>query len=290
MEIIKKVKLFETTYGIAVGDAYGLPYEFKIRDQFFISYYMQGFGSHNQLAGTWSDDTSMTLATIAAFKDGKLNPRDVADNFIDWVVDKKYTVHGEIFDIGMRTAKALNYYQQQKNFLLDNDINSNGNGSLMRILPVIFADNYSEELVEEISAITHPHQISKDCCKIYTNFAKKILDTRVDKLELFEFLTDENIRFGNILDLNLIKHGTHDNMSSDGFVIHSLEAALWSFFHTSNYADAIINVVNLGGDTDTIGAITGGLAVLYYGINTIPDIWLEVLLGQEIIENTLKNV
>lgn len=155
-------KLKGAIYGLAIGDAIGVPYEFKHRGTFTCTD-MIGFGTHNQPIGTWSDDTSLTLATLDSINkyNEEINYADIRKNFKNWLHDGIYTPFEEVFDVGGTTAKAIN---------IGYGINSedaNGNGSLMRILPLAFIENVTDEEIGNVSAITHAHAISKDACVQY---------------------------------------------------------------------------------------------------------------------------
>ena len=272
------MKLHDAIYGLAIGDAFGVPYEFKKRDTFNVTDWMIGYGTYNKPAGTWSDDTAMTLATLAAIENGHINRRNLADNFLAWKNEGAFTVDGT-FDVGGRTKQALDYYATHGEFLQDNDIYSNGNGSLMRILPLAFM-NVNDSIIDEISAITHPHEISKMCCKIYVHFIRYMLRyPEADKHTLWKYARD---LCGDLVQIDQPKN----NVLSDGFVIHTLEAVFYAFFNSDSYKDAIMTAVNLGDDTDTVAAILGGIAGIYYG--DFPVEWYETLRGRNIINDVLE--
>lgn len=284
-------RIYDAVIGLIVGDAFGVPYEFKPRYTFTVNPEMTGYGTYNQPKGTWSDDSSMTLATIAAFYDGDENlyASDVADYFLKWLYDAYFTPFQETFDVGGRTKLALNYYAENGSFLFDNDIMSNGNGSLMRILPVAFAKNYSDALIDEISSITHPHEISLSCCRIYAHLIRYILENPgCTKVDLIARLNCDNFKENNIINVERVLFGTIDDILSDGYVVNSLEAALWSFFNRGSYQASIITAVSLGYDTDTIAAITGGIAGLYYGYDNIPKQWINNIANLDYVKYIIK--
>nr|DAU94855.1 MAG TPA: ADP-ribosylglycohydrolase [Caudoviricetes sp.] len=266
-------KLKSAIYGLAVADAVGVPYEFKTRGSFRATD-MVGYGSHNQPKGTWSDDTSMTLATCDSIKEcGCIDASDMLAKFRAWAYKGKYAIDGRVFDIGCTTSAAL-YTGKGKD-----DERSNGNGSLMRIIPLAFADASDDE-IKAVSAITHAHDISKAACVCYVHIVRALL--RGEKLkDILESIESpfERLRTINTLDESEIKSG--------GYVVSTLEAALWAVSTTDNYRDAVLKVVNLGNDTDTVGAVAGGLAGIIYGFEGIPSEWIESLKGKDIIENCL---
>lgn len=274
-------KLFDAAAGFIVGDAFGVPYEFTPRENIEVNEKMIGYGSHNQPAGTWSDDSSMLLATIDAIGFSYFDARLIALNFLHWLYNGKYTKYGKVFDIGVRTYQALSWYNTHNTFL-DGDEFSNGNGALMRILPLAFLDDVTDEKIDNIAAITHPHQISKSCCHIYVRFIQALLDGCSDE-DLREKIVELNDNENGILDIDAIFHIDRTGIKSSGYVVDTLEAVLWVFFHTNSYKEAIIEAVRLGYDTDTIAALTGALAGIKYGIGDIPYAWYDQTITQDII-------
>lgn len=179
----------------------------------------------------------------------------------------------------------------------------NGNGSLMRTLPLAFYLKDEENIeklyqtVKEVSSITHGHFRSVFACFVYVIFAIELikgkdkkaayLHTQKTALEFAEiqgFNPKEIQLFDRILK-NDISDYHEDTISSGGYVLHSLEASLWCFLNSESYAEAVLKAVNLGEDTDTTGAITGGIAGIYYGFENIPQEWISVLARKEDIEN-----
>lgn len=265
-----KNRLKDAIYGLAIGDAIGVPVEFKQRGTFHIDD-MIGYGTHNQPKGTWSDDTSMTIATCDSIKElGYIDCDNIRDKFCDWMRDAKYTVDGIVFDIGGTTMTALKSGRGLDDFY------SNGNGSLMRILPLAFID-VNCEIVSAVSAITHANPISTDICCQYVSIAKQLLEGKDIKDAIASF----SDKISHIYELN------ESEIKSTGFVVDSFEAALWAVSTTDNFRDAILKAVNLGDDTDTIAAIAGGLAGIIYGLDNIPAEWIETLRGKEIIDKCL---
>lgn len=256
--------LRDAIYGLAVGDALGVPVEFMDRDSYEVTE-MMGHGTHNQEAGTWSDDTSMTLATCDSIrKNGKIDIEDMRAKFKAWLYDAEYTVDNDVFDRGITVMRALDMGKG-----LDGEYD-NGNGSLMRIVPLAFTDA-SEEEIRACSAITHAHDLSTGLCVKYVEIARRLI--KGDSLE--SVIPSE------------IATRSRDNIKSTGFVRDTFEAALWALANSDNYKDAMLLAVNLGSDTDTVGAVAGGLAGIVYGIEGIPAEWMEVLRGKEVIEKCL---
>lgn len=283
--------------GVAVGDALGVPVEFKSRE--FLTTHpvtgMMGYGTHTQPPGTWSDDTSLSLCLAESILEG-LDLNQLAQKIIAWKNEGYMTPHGNMFDIGGTTRAAIEKMEngitpELCGFSHEND---NGNGSLMRILPllVLTKDLTLEErfeLTRKISSLTHSHIRSVLACHYYLEFAKKILEGKTPKESYFEMQTEfsdfillKQINPNEIAKFNRLVNGaifdlSENEIQSSGYVIHSLEASLWCLLTTDNYKEAVLKAVNLGSDTDTTAAITGGLAVLTYGENSIPKEWINEL-------------
>jgi len=275
-------KLHDAILGLAIGDALGVPYEFKKRGSFLCTE-MVGYGTHNQPEGTWSDDTSMVLATLDSLKsnDGKIVPKDMFERFNYWLLYGDYTAHGEVFDAGIATCKALQTGKPQTGEY------DNGNGSLMRILPLAFVPCTDDE-IRAVSAITHGHRISMDACVIYVHIAKRLLAGE----SICEIIP--TLQYDKPFDrLHRIDQLSTSEIKSSGYVVDTLEAALWAVSHKSNNADKeksfrndLLDAVNLGQDTDTVGAVAGGLAGIIYGLDEVSD-WVETLQNREELERYL---
>ena len=289
--------------GFAIGDAMGVPLEFCIREklQKNITTEMLGYGSHNVPKGTWSDDTSMTLGLIDAInKTGNIIPTDIADNFVKWAENAEFTATGIRFDIGITCLKAIVNYEKGINPTecgLDDEF-SNGNGSLMRILPLIYYcyakkmnNNDIYKVVRDVSSITHRHEISIMGCYIYVLFGIELLNganlneayKKIRESDYSMFSKQCQEKYSRIIntDISLLNI---DEISSSGYVVDTLEATLWGLLTTDNYNSAIIKVINLGNDTDTIGACVGGLAGIYYGLEDVNENWKSSLLKYDYIE------
>lgn len=266
-------KLKDAIFGLAVGDALGVPFEFKNRGEFECTD-MVGYGTHNQPEGTWSDDTSMTLATCMSIKKRKcVDLYDIRKQFERWLFDNKYTPFNEVFDCGNTCYCAI---QDKKGC---DDERSNGNGSLMRIIPLAFVEDISDEIIKDVSSITHAHTISKDVCVKYVRIAMDMLDG-VDLRKSIENRTSKNF-------LSSLFDSDESDIASGSYVVDSFKASLWCLLNTNNYKDCVLKAVNLGSDTDTTAAIAGGLAGIIYGYDSIPKDWIEKLQRKDLIEECL---
>lgn len=286
--------------GVAVGDALGVPVEFKKRGTFHVTG-MQGHGTYDQPLGTWSDDTSLTLALADNLLAGGDRPdlECIAWGFTQWYDKAAYTPHGKVFDVGNATAEAIKRLKkgvapEKAGGTGERD---NGNGSLMRIAPLtfyMFGIRSAEErfrIVREVSSITHAHEWSVAACYIYVEMLNKLRMGRKKKAAYAElredfargvpFISKATLgKFVRILE-NDISTLPEEDIRSSGFVIDTLEAAFWCFMTTDNYRDAVLKAVNLGDDTDTTGAVTGALAALAYGLDSIPQEWREQLAAYD---------
>lgn len=272
-------KLKAAVYGLAVADALGVPVEFKERGTFHVTD-MIGYGTHYQPVGTWSDDTSMTIATCDSIvKECCIDLDDMRAKFNAWIEWGAYTAGGNVFDYGGTTAQALRTGKGVDHAY------SNGNGSLMRILPLAFVHDITNEQIRAVSAITHAHEISKEACVIYVDIAKKLLAGE----KLLDILHGLAVGAETpFYRLPSIAECTEDEIRSSGYVVDTLEAALWVLANTDSYEAAVLKAVNLGSDTDTVGAVTGGLAGIIYGYDAIPDKWIKALRGKDVIDSCLS--
>ncbi len=306
-------------FGLCIGDALGVPVEFKDRDRLKQNPVtgMRAFGTHHQPAGTWSDDGSLTLCLADSLCRG-YDLHNIALKFLQWYHEEIWTPHGRVFDIGIATSQAIHRISKGTSPALcgGTSESDNGNGSLMRILPLLFyIKNFPIQerfdITKNVSSITHGHIRSVLACFIYLELALEILKGK-DKWEAYttmqktvrNFLDhnpvcsqNEMDKFHRILEL---KTGEYDlaplhilqeeEISSSGYVLHSLEASLWCFLTSETYSGAVLKAVNLGEDTDTTGAITGGLAGIYYGFENIPEEWVAELVRKKDIEKLCEKL
>lgn len=277
VKAMKRNKLRTAVYGALIGDALGVPYEFMDRGSFRCTG-MIGHGTHDQPAGTWSDDGSLILATCKSLQDndGKVNKEDIYRKFKSWYEEGTFTQYGDVFDIGIATRNAI---ETGKGQCGERD---NGNGSLMRILPLAFTD-CSDEEVREVSSITHGHWISTEACSIYIQIIRKCL--KGEKLADVVRSLDLGEPFHRI---SIIDSFPENEIKSGGFVVSSLEAAIWCILTTDSFRDCLLKAVNLGNDTDTTACIAGGLAgACCYDFEEIPQEWIDAIVKKEIIDGCL---
>ncbi len=316
-------KIYDAFFGQAIGDAAGVPLEFTSpeRDECYVPVTeMIGWGSHHQPAGTWSDDTSMTLATLDALSEsGEAPDYDrIMQNFTSWYLAADYTATGEVFDIGVTCGSAIDKYRYGHG-ALNCGMNSEsacGNGGLMRIMPALFwclAKNgpgvieheKSRKVIHMLTALTHAHPRCLVASGLYLAACEELLDVkrncgaapsedvkseallkgfaRARKVyEAIPELAAELPYFSRIFDGDFAK-APRAEIKSSGYVLHTIEAAVWCFLGTDSYKDCIIRAINLGHDADTVAEVAGGFAGLYYGQDEIPASWYETLLASDMI-------
>lgn len=274
---------------------------------------MRAYGTHNQPAGTWSDDTSMTLCTLKSLTKG-VDYDDIMNRFCRWVDDGYMTAYGKLFDIGRTTLYALRLYRSGTPALQcgGTDVRDNGNGSLMRILPAIFylrreygatcMDNPEAfELIHNLSRLTHGHAISQIACGLYCCIANDLMngatlqdaiDSAALVLKNWYGLREEFVPWiseFDFLNAETLAALPEEAIKSSGYVVDTLQAALWCLITNRSYHDCMLKAVNLGYDTDTVAAVAGGVAGILYGAESIPEDWLYVLAKKEEIIRLCEN-
>ena len=300
--------------GVVVGDALGCPVQFESRRE--VAGHpvtgMRGYGTFNLPEGSWTDDSSLTIALLESI--GRLSRIDLDDimgNFMKWLYDGEFTPYGYSYDVGHGTMQAIGRYKRSRKAQKcgGEEEWNNGNGSLMRILPACIycskklrGGEMSERdailAVHAVGGLTHAHIRSNIACGLYFFMADQVMNEEgslrerlqaglTRGFEFYEaFLADqENLRlYDRLKDLESFAAVPVDRIKSSGYVVDTLEAAVWSLITTDSFEQALLKAVNLGDDTDTVGAITGGLAGLYYGYDKIPADWLSAIKRREWIE------
>lgn len=300
-------------YGVVVGDALGCPVQFESREEVATHPVtdMRGYGTFNLPEGSWTDDSSLTLALLDSInRKNDIDLDDIMNNFIDWLEYGKFTPYGFSYDIGKGTIRAIRTYEK---FLNPYECggkgeNNNGDGSLMRILPCCLycyekglSDEDAIEIIHNVSGLTHGHIRAKIACGLYYFIAKSILDNDGTLLERVEKGLDYGFSFYDwhgydayelehykrLRDVEVFADTPEREIRSSGYVVDAFESAIWSLITTYSYKSALLTAVNLGLDTDTVGAICGGLCALYYGIggnDGIPQEWIDKIQRKEFID------
>ncbi len=279
-----------TLLGLACGDAVGTAVEFRTRGTFPRITDMIGGGPFSLAPGRWTDDTSMALCLAESLiRRNGFDAKDQMGRYLNWWQWGYLSATGECFDIGMTVKDALLRFQQNDNpFAGDTDPQTAGNGSLMRLAPVVLyyfpllADvlHYSAES----SRTTHAAPEAMECCQLFGQLLVNALngETKLPLLEARNLVLNEP-KVVAIAERSYIAK-SREQIVGSGYSVASLEAALWCFHHTSTFADAVLEATNLGDDADTTAAIVGQIAGAHYGVDAIPAAWLEKLhMREEIV-------
>lgn len=288
-------------YGFTLGDAFGVPVEFLERDTYKVEE-MIGYGSWNVPAGTWSDDSAMMFITMEHLVNG--NGLDqLKQAFCNWAHRGYWTYNDEpAFDVGITIREVINRWERDgMHEKAKSDEFSNGNGALMRILPIALW-TYRKRLqgdelflyVKKYAELTHGHVRSTLCCYHYTLIVHQLLEGAMveDSLsfankvvtEMLKQYPDEAQHFERLFTIG--DYPRHD-IASSGYVIDTLEAVYWSLLNSRDYYEAIHTAIHLGKDTDTIGALTGGLAGLAFDKLNVPNHWFDMLPKQKEIQELI---
>lgn len=334
--------------GLITGDALGCPVQFMSRSEIRnrpkgpVSD-MEEFGTYHMPKGTWTDDSSMALAALTSIreKDG-IDPEDIMERFMNWEFDGEYTPYGEAFDQGLTCVEAIFRYARGENATSCGRTgeHANGNGALMRILPVCLyyveqvrqgkcTDADAVQGIHAVASLTHNHLRSNIACGLYYFMVKVLAESsgqyEIDQkkkmsedadLKTLEVVNAAEFSTGKSL-VDLLQKGLDEGFAfyekdvanltqlafyertrnlasfsetlekeivSSGYVVASFEAALWCLVTTASFKDCLLKAVNLGDDTDTVAAIAGGLAGLFYGYEAFPKDWLKVIAKREWIE------
>ncbi len=291
-------------WGVIIGDACGLPVQFSDREDLVKNPVstLIGHGTFNKPRGFWSDDGALTLATADALSQGESLP-GLMECFAGWLLQGAYTQDGKAYDMGQTTLTAIRNYQ--RGMPVDRcggrSLYDNGNGSLMRILPVVLwlrakysagfmVNPVARQYLHDVSALTHAHPIAQMACGLYASVADALLEglpipKAIDRgiHQAMTVYTDDPLfqpyltLYDSLGDIQKLKRKAASKIRSGGYVVETLEASLWCLLTTASYRDAVLKAVNLGHDTDTTAAVCGGLAAIAYGPASIPAEWIEAI-------------
>jgi len=304
--------------GLIVGDALGNPVQFMHRDRLKARGPVTGMeagGPYHTPIGAWTDDSSMALCTLASIREnGEVVPGDIMDNFVLWDRKGEFTPLGYAFDQGCTCLSAIDAYARtgDETSCGRTGEHANGNGALMRILPVcIFyvercrnictSDDVAIESIHRVTALTHNHLRAQIGSGLYYFLVKSIIygeGTLMDRLQsgidhgCAYYRRDlrnlsQMMHYQRLFDLKEFAALPESAIRSSGYVVDTLEAAVWSLLQADNYHDTLLTAVNLADDADTVGAVCGGLAGLFYGYDRIPEEWLSVIIRREWLENMM---
>lgn len=293
--------------GLLVGDALGVPYEFHDRISIppfeEIEFEPPGYFRRSHAGvpiGTWSDDGTQALILLNTLLERrKFDAEHFAKGLVDWYDKGFMAVGGKVFDVGIQTANSIRELKSGVQPLLAGGVGeySNGNGSLMRVLPLALWHKGSDlELITDAfdqSSVTHAHLRSKLCCALYCLWARRILqndenawDSAIETLyEIFPEGTEENTEF----ETQIFPKDVIYETNGSGYVVDSLRSARWAC-NNQSYEETVKAAISLGNDTDTTACIAGGIAGIKFGLNDIPNRWRENLRGKEIYEPLLEKL
>lgn len=304
--------------GVVTGDALGCPVQFQSRETVARNPVrgMRGYGTFDLPEGTWTDDSSMTLALLDSIREkGMFDYEDIMDRFVKWMYGGEYTPFGESFDIGRGTSQAVSRYTMEKDVRTcgGRSASNNGNGSLMRIMPAclycaekcgkgLLSDVDAVKLIHRVSGLTHNHLRAKIACGLYYFMVCALIGDTGSLIERLENGLERGFRFyeqresnltelayyDRLRDLRVFRETPEEAIRSSGYVVDTIEAAVWSLITTESFEECELKAVNLGEDTDTVGAIAGGLAGLYYGYDAIPWNWRTAIRRREWIEEMCR--
>ena len=284
-------------YGLAIGDALGSPVEKKKVGKFIpVTEYRDGlprnWNKQGSKAGEWTDDTSMCLALADSLGNGH-SQKDQLDKYVEWYINGKYTPTGKCFGIRRTTRQSLDNYI--KTGQLESDlIETNGNGSIMRIAPVAIKyafDSNIGKIAIETSVTTHNNTVCKAACE----YMAVVLSGLIRGLPLNVVLDpawEETSKLNLVPEIRSIADGGFltEVVDGDFNVRSSLVSGLWALATSSSFEETVLKAVNLGNDADTTGAIAGQFAGAYYGYKAIPERFIEGLAGKDIIEKYLERI
>lgn len=294
--------------GLAIGDALGAAIEFRSPGSFKpVTGYRDG-GPHGLKPGEWTDDSSMALALADSIGSVGWDLDDQANRYLAWWRTGKYSVNGRCFDVGIQTRGALSRFQEHKNAResADTSERASGNGSIMRLAPVpiryadLYPDNVVElsRLAEESSLPTHASEQCLSACRylaivlaafMHGEAREEILSPAWKPLQKLNDIKPLHPLIQAIA-LGSFRRKQPPEIKGSGWVVASLEAALWAFHDASDFEEAVLRAVNLGDDADTTGAVCGQLAGAFWGESGISDSWRSGLARMELLEEALKGV
>ncbi len=292
--------------GLAIGDALGAAVEFMDAGRFEPVTGYRGDGPHRLNPGEWTDDTSLALALADSIVQAGWDLNDQAHRYLEWFLQGKYSVTGRCFDIGFTTRRALGRFVQLKDARRsgDSDSRSSGNGSIMRLAPVpirfakLFPDHIAE-LSQRAAESSLPTHASEECLSSCRYFAL-VLAALIGGHDRQEVLSPDWPPLSELhrhaplhpqvaeMAVGSFKTRQPPEIVGSGYVVRSLEAALWAFHDAHSFDDAVLKAVNLGDDADTTGAVCGQLAGAFWGESGISPELLSGLARRDMIETVLR--
>lgn len=292
--------------GLLVGDALGVPYEFHAKEEIppFDEIEFEPPNSFQRAhagvpVGTWSDDGAQALILLNSLLEcGKFDVAHFAEGLVDWYDRGFMAVGGVVFDVGIQTSESIRELKSGISPKISGgfDEYSNGNGSLMRVLPLALWHRGSDEELVRIafdqSAVTHGHLRSKLCCALYCLWARNILNENESPFQTAN--SDLKKLFENneeaLKELEIVNNYNTANLNGSGYVVDSLHTAIDCFEQEDSYEYVVKKAISYGNDTDTTACIAGGIAGIKFGIDGIPQRWRENLRGKEICDRLIEKL
>lgn len=280
--------------GLACGDALGTTLEFCPSNDGIIHDQMIGKGHFNLKAGQWTDDTSMALCLAASLEDDGFNLKKQLDNYLKWFMYGYQSSTGKCFDIGVATHMAITFYN--KSGEIKHSPEAKGNGSIMRLSPVVIYMNkenfFTSSKFSALSSVTtHNSQEAVECCMYLGAIIYNALKYGKDKTK-DEILFSEDIKKLDIKEEKVISliNGDwlslkYDDLPNTGYVIDTMISALHCFYYNNTFKSSLVSVVNLAGDSDTMGAVCGQIAGAYYGYKSMPKDWVSKIYNLRYIQD-----
>jgi ADP-ribosyl-[dinitrogen reductase] hydrolase len=301
--ITRRERIRAGLYGLLIGDALGVPYEFHDAADLPPEHQLdmeppKGFrrAHASVLPGTWSDDGAQALCLLESLqKNRALDLADFGARLLAWYERGYMTPDGNVFDVGIQTRRALDELRHGANpaDAGPRGERDNGNGALMRCLPVVFiaeSDDEAVTLAMRQSLVTHGHLRSQLCCALYALIARRLLDGANAADALDHAAADLRRRFektASETEMQRILNARREQGRGTGYVLDSFWSAVQSLLGTHDVESCLRRAVSLGNDTDTTAAIAGGLAGLLYGFDAIPSRWVAGLRGAAIADGLL---
>ena len=291
-------------FGLAAGDALGCTLEFKKPNTFEPLTTIVGGGYHKLEAGQWTDETSMALCLAQSLIDCKgFDAKDQMQKYCKWDEEGYMSSTGECFGIGIATEKSLDKFRVTgEPYAGSTDEMSAGNGSIMRLapIPMYYANNPKDALKYAAlsSKTTHANEMCMDACKymagiivgLFNGESKQtVLSPMYSPIKNY-FDKDPICETIKEVAIGSFKRKKPPDIKGTGFVVQSLEAALWAFYETNNFQDGALKAVNLGDDADTTGSVYGQIAGAYYGIYKIPSEWVNILSMKKKISEIINKL
>jgi ADP-ribosyl-[dinitrogen reductase] hydrolase len=274
--------------GLAVGDALGVPVEFNPRGRFTPVTGLRASAARGTQAGEWSDDTSMALCLAESLLADDLDVRSQMEHYCRWLYQNEWTATGRVFDVGVRTREVLSAYHATGKLDYRGGEGKAGNGSIMRLAPVpMFCHAQPQRIAEvyaEASSMT-THQDER--CLSAARWMAAWMWRAMHGASLPELAAAGDLGVHGLAgDVARVAAGSYlhmprEQVKSSGYVIDTLEAALWCIAQHDNFHDTVLEAVNLGDDSDTVGAVAGQMAGALYGLSGIPPEWVHGLARSE---------